>query len=265
MTVRMRPRRSARITLATIALLCAASGLAGQETVIREFRFSSDLPSRSVLVDLPYATISVEGWAGDSVRVALTPEAARRRELPPVSLAEGRLVVADPGNQELLDVIVRVPRDADVSVRGSNAGDVTISDMHGNLEIENSNGGILISGSRGGVVAATSNGPIVAEVERMPEYAPLSFLTSNDSVRIVLPADADAELYLETDNAVVRTDFDVVSGRPAQAPPAPGHPRTVRGRLGEGGAVLRVRTDNGDIVVRRGPPQAAAAPRGGGG
>lgn len=259
--LRMWPRFSAHSTLAAIALLCAASGVSGQETVTRELRFADDRPSRSIVIDLPYATISVEGWSGDSVRVELTPRGARARQLPPVSLADGRLVVADRGNQELLDVSVRAPYDVDISVHGSNGGVVRITDIHGNLEIENSNAGIFIEGSRGGVAASTSNGPIVAEVERVPDHAPMSFLTSNDSIRIVLPADADARLFLETDNAVVRSEFDV-TGTPARAPAAAGHARTLRGELGRGGAVLRVRTDNGDIILERGPAAAPPAPGG---
>lgn len=256
-----RSRRSVGAILAAVALLCTASGATGQETVTRELHFEGDRASRRVLVDLPYATISVEGWAGDSVRVALTYPTSRTRELPTISLVDGHLVVADPGNQEALDVVARVPREADVSVRGSNGGDVTISGMHGTLEIENSNAGIFIYGVRSGVAASTSNGPIIAEVERMPQRAPMSFLTSNDSIRIVLPGDAQAQLFLETDNAVVRSAFDVAEP-PAAAPAAPGHVRTLRGEVGGGGAVVRARTDNGDIILERGPSPAPSAPDG---
>lgn len=245
-----------------ILLLWSAIGAAAQETVSQSFSFGAAAPSRGVLVDVPNARITVDGWPGDSARVELTPAGPRTRPLPVISLANGRLVVADRGNQESLEVIVRVPSDVDLRVHGSNGGPVTITGVHGALEIENSNAGIFIEGSRGGVAASTSNGPIVAVVEGVPPLAPMSFLTSNNFVRIVLPADSDLNVYLETDNAAVRSEFDVRT-EDTRGAPAPGHARVLRGRLGQGGAVLRVRTDNGDIVLERGPATAPLAPVGG--
>lgn len=238
-----------RLAAAALLALFAAGEAAAQEaTTIRDLRPDPGEAITAVTVDVPNATITVEGWAGDSARVELTPTAGRRRELPPVLVREGRLLVADPANQEALEVVVRVPRRVDLAVRASNAGALRVSDVHGSLELENSNAGIFIEGSRGGIAAATSNGPIVAVVSARPT-APMSFLTSNDPVRIVLPDGSDLDVRLETDNARVRSEFEV---EPDAAPPPAGEdPRSLRGRIGAGGPLLRVRTSNGDVLLER--------------
>lgn len=233
---------------ALLALLSAGESTAQEATNIRDFRLGPGKAITAVTVEVPNATITVEGWSGDSARVELTAAADRRGELPTVLVREGHLLIADPANQEALKVVVRVPRRVDLAVRAANAGAVRVSGLHGSLELENSNAGIFIGGSRGGIVAATSNGPIIAVVSARPT-APMSFLTSNDPVRVVLPDGSDLDVLLETDNARVRSEF-VVEPDAAQ-PPAGEEQRSLRGRVGAGGPLLRVRTSNGDILLEQ--------------
>lgn len=240
---------TARLAAAALIALVAAGEAGAQETTtIRDLRPGPGEAITAVTLDIPNATITVESWAGDSARVELTAAAGRRGELPAVFITEGRLIIADPSNQEALEVVVRVPRRVDLAVRASNAGAVRVSDIHGSLELENSNAGIFIEGSRGGIVAATSNGPIVAVAAARPT-SPMSFLTSNDPVRIVLPEGSDLDVWLETENARVRSDFAV---KPDAVRPSEGeHQRSLRGQVGAGGPLLRVRTNNGDILLVR--------------
>jgi len=92
--------------------------------------------------------------------------------------------------------------------------------------------------------------PCSGTITRLSATAPLSFLTSNDSVRVELPDGSEFDVNLETDNATVRSAFaiDPVGGAAA----VPRHPRVLRGQVGKGGPLVRVRTDNGDIIIVRG-------------
>lgn len=172
---------------------------------------------------------------------------------------------------------VRVPRLASVTIEASNGkllvcglrsrvrarssnGPVTVEDVVGDVELYASNGKVACTGTcgrvvarascgkielaehRGSVDASTSNGFIRATLEHVgAEGVRLS--TSNGRIVLELPEKLDADVDLHVDNGIIRNDRDLqsetrtVNGR-------------VRGTLGKGGALIRLRCSNGSISLR---------------
>jgi hypothetical protein len=205
------------------------------------------------VVDIPYATLDVAGWDADSVRVAIRNASGRIVPLPSPRVVGSEVRIVAPGNQALLEVEIRIPHRFDAVLRSSNGSPIRVREVHGAVTAENSNAGIYLSGLRGPVMAATSNGPLTASFGELPGRGPLSFITSNDSVSVSFPGLPGLDLFLQTDNGSIVSDFLLgPSSGSGDARESAGAGSVLRARVGAGGPLLRIRTDNGDVALRRG-------------
>lgn len=219
---------------------------------------------------VPYSTITVT--AHDSHEVVAkarfvdgsessTRQANGLRRLEAIGLelyARGNTIQLFPEtNDRLLELVIQVPVETSLTLYGSNGGPITVTGVRGEIEVENSNAGIELIDVAGTVVASTSNGPIKASLLRMEPDRPMSFITSNAPVDVTLPDDIAANVYMETDNGYLYTDFDVVhlndhpqaSLKIRRRSPSP--LRLIYGEIRGGGPEIRLRTDNADIYLRR--------------
>jgi len=146
-----------------------------------------------------------------------------------------------------------------VRARSSN-GSACIADVVGNIEVttsnakvccsktcgrlvaRSSNGKIEIEEHRGSVDASTSNGLIRASLDSVGKRG-VSLATSNGRILLELPEQVDADVDVRVDNGTIRNDRTLehanrdTNGR-------------LRGRLGSGGAPIKLRTSNGSISLR---------------
>lgn len=207
-----------------------------------------------LVLEIPNATIRVQGTPGDSVHVLIRSVRDETVTLPTPRQLDGEVRLISPRNTATLEVVVRVPSRFEASIRGSNGGPVTVDGVHGALTVENSNAPVVITGARNAILASTSNASISAHLDALAPGAPLSFLTSNDSISVTLPgARVDADVFLETDNGMVQSDYPIAPDTAVRAIPTFGADRSrLRGRIGAGGPLIRIRTDNGNILIRRG-------------
>ena len=146
-----------------------------------------------------------------------------------------------------------------VCARSSN-GSVRISDVVGDIEVttsnakvscdctcgrllaRSSNGKIELADHRGSVDASTSNGLIRASLEEMGKDG-VVLATSNGRIVLELPEEIDAEVDLRVDNGVIRMLRELETRRGDSA-------GRLRGKLGRGGAPIKLRTSNGTISLR---------------
>ncbi len=146
-----------------------------------------------------------------------------------------------------------------VICRSSN-GSANITDVIGNIEIatsnakvscsctcgkvvaRSSNGKIVLEGHKGSVDASTSNGLIRVALDEVGKDGLLP-ATSNGRIALDLPEDVDADVDLRVDNGVIRNERSLCKAhREGNG--------VVRGRLGNGGALIKLRTSNGSISLR---------------
>ena len=146
-----------------------------------------------------------------------------------------------------------------VHARSSN-GSVDITDVVGNIEVQTSNAKVCCSGTcghliarssngkiellehRGSIDASTSNGLIRACIDEMGGNG-VRLATSNGRIVLELPEEVNADVDIRVDNGVIRND------RPLRRADRDRNGQ-LRGRLGRGGAPIKLRTSNGSVCLR---------------
>lgn len=181
--------------------------------------------------------------------------------------ASAKLIVSVPGRSDIRarsgDGSIRIERvsgridlhTGDGSIRATevsgdlvcNTGDgaIVIERADGRLDAHTGDGGVSVSGSLAGLRIRTGDGSIVYRADpgsRMRENWEIT--TGDGSVTLYLPPDFAAEIDAHTGDGSIRSDLDLpASSRERNL-------RTLRGRLGEGGQQLRIRTGDGSIRLR---------------
>lgn len=139
------------------------------------------------------------------------------------------------GSANVADVV------GDIEIATSNAK-VACSCTCGKIVARSSNGKIVLEGHKGSVDASTSNGLIRVGLDAIGDDGVL-LATSNGRIALDLPEDVDADVDLRVDNGVIRNERSLSKGlRESNG--------VVRGRLGKGGALIKLRTSNGSISLR---------------
>jgi len=162
-----------------------------------------------------------------------------------VSAANGKIAIegvrgavrahSSNGSVSIADVV------GDIEIGTSNAM-VCCSCTRGRLHARSSNGKIEVDQHCGSIDASTSNGLIRAALEEVGKGG-VQLATSNGRIVLELPEEVDADVDIRVDNGVIRNDrplcqcFREKDGQ-------------IRGRLGSGGSLIKLRTSNGAISLR---------------
>jgi hypothetical protein len=142
-----------------------------------------------------------------------------------------------------VDYSITVPRGARVEVRNVN-GRVEIEDVEGGVRGTTTNGSVELDDVAGEVDAASTNGSVEVKLARLGAGDRDRLRTTNGSVRLTLPRDAQAEIEAHTVNGSIHCDFDLRGGAHLGR-------RRLEGRIGAGGARLELRTVNGGVHIDR--------------
>jgi hypothetical protein len=120
-------------------------------------------------------------------------------------------------------------------------GEIAANHVRGSLTLASGRGGIEIRDLEGPATAKTERGSIVASFVGAPEG---QLETSHGSVRVVVPDDAGADL-----EAISRRGSVLLApGLPLEGARNEAH---VAGKLGSGGAPLRLYTARGSVYLSR--------------
>jgi DUF4097 and DUF4098 domain-containing protein YvlB len=104
------------------------------------------------------------------------------------------------------------------------------------------NGSIKVLNSSGRVSAETVNGSLTAELNQIDPNADMKFETVNGSIKVYLPERGGADIDAGTVNGGLDTDFPLtVQGKWG--------PKSMRGRVGAGGARIQMATVNGSVKL----------------
>lgn len=181
--------------------------------------------------------------------------------------ANARLIVSVPRDTDIRarsgDGSIRIDRvtgrldlrTGDGSIRASEVageltldtgdGSITVDGAEGSLSVDTGDGSVNVSGSLSVVKLHTGDGSVVyraAPGSTMKE--PWEIVTGDGSVSLYLPNDFGAELDAHTGDGTIRNDLNVEDAGEERAR------RTLRGRIGAGGKLLRVRTGDGAIRLK---------------
>ncbi len=273
-------------------LVAATSAAPAGASTLREVteKLFSFPPGGSIEVKSQNGRIVVEAWDRPQVRVQMTREVrtsdgetARtlmKQLTADVTLSQSRLRIVSvyPKREKVVgfwDLIGRgvqsanihyylqVPRataldlstaNGEVRVRGTEGnldanttnGDVDVTGVRGRADVRTTNGEIRIARVEGLVDALTTNGSVAAEITKVPSSGGMELQTTNGNVQLALPRDVHAEVEANTTNGRVSINYNVTTSGVITS-------KTIRGKIGGGGARIILSTTNGNIDV--GPPR----------
>ncbi|MDH4130966.1 MAG: DUF4097 domain-containing protein [Gemmatimonadota bacterium] len=144
-----------------------------------------------------------------------------------------------------VEVVFEVQVPAGVRFEGATVnGDISGRNLPADAELSTVNGDVELEA--GGVAHATTvNGSINVRMGSAKWSGKLEFTTVNGGITVELPPSVSAEFEASTVNGSVESDFPItIQGKMS--------PRSLRGRIGEGGSLLRMTTVNGSIRLEKG-------------
>jgi len=233
------------VGLALIAFVAPAS--AKDQSITKTLPFAQ---GGTLRIENVNGSVEIRGWDRDEIEIRAVKSASRAADLDLVQVeikpAAGRLEIetqypADQGVDVSVEYLIRVPRHVIVENAATVNGAVRVSGVEGSGQLRTVNGDVEVSEAGGGFNARTTNGSIREELQSY-SAKPLALETMNGSVLVALPADAGAEVDAQSMNGEIRTQRPVLlKGVFARG--------SFRGKLGAGGAPLRIRTVNGAIQI----------------
>lgn len=147
-----------------------------------------------------------------------------------------------------VDVQGRLPQSTQLRLH-LQRGDVALSGLRGPLDVNNENGDIRIGGVARATRAETRNGSIEVGMRRVPSEAEVRLRTANGDLQLTLPASASVDVEARTEAGEIDTgNFNFEE----QELNRNGAGARFEAEQGGGEAAVRLRTENGDITVRRG-------------
>ena len=147
-------------------------------------------------------------------------------------------VHASSGNIVLKDIEANI--DAETS-----SGGISIDNSQGNISAACSSGSIKILGAQGAVESIrTSSGRIYVELEEVDQDASeMSLQSGSGDISLFLPTDIDAEVDIRTTSGRISTDFRITVEGTFEK-------NELRGIIGAGGILIRLRASSGDVSLR---------------
>jgi DUF4097 and DUF4098 domain-containing protein YvlB len=199
--------------------------------------------------------ITVRGWDRNEVLVRAKiqtwaeSDAEARRLASAIRIrTDGGRVAADETEMERrsgwsVSYDVYVPRRSDLDLRTHNGG-IQVDGVQGRIDVEALNGGVSVRNVQGDLRGGTTNGGVALYLDGdrwVGEGVDLE--TTNGGVTIHVPDRYNARLETGTVNGGMHIDFPVtVQGMVG---------RRLTTTLGSGGPLIRVRTTNGGVTLRR--------------
>jgi hypothetical protein len=144
-----------------------------------------------------------------------------------------------------VEVVFEVQVPAGVRFEGATVnGDISGRGLPADAELTTVNGDVRLEA--GGLARATTvNGSIDVRMGAASWTGELEFTTVNGSISVEFPASVSAEFEASTVNGSVESDFPItIQGKMS--------PRSLRGRIGDGGPRLKMTTVNGSISLEKG-------------
>ena len=126
-------------------------------------------------------------------------------------------------------------------------GSITLERVSGRIDARTGDGSIRVNGTPAGVMLETRDGSVTVRAERGTEMVDdWSVRTGDGTVVVEVPDGFAAEIDAETRDGSVRTDLEIGGAEDRRGEER----RRLKGKLGAGGHLLKIRTNDGSIRLR---------------
>jgi DUF4097 and DUF4098 domain-containing protein YvlB len=197
-------------------------------------------------------TVEVQGWDRNvvevhAVKIAKLKESDLERVSIEVNASSGNVAIAtryplNEGVEVAVEYTIHVPRGARVEHLGTVNGTLRVAGVDEVEELRTVNGNIEVYGADSTVRARTTNGNVRLELSQVHGVSGTIAETTNGSVLLALPANSQADLEARCLNGNFLSELPVEMQSSLK-------PREMHGRLGQGGAAIKLHTVNGGIRV----------------
>jgi len=241
--------RSFALVLLTLSLFGATQCLG----ITKEFAQTYPLQNGGSLeLTNVNGTVRIEAWDKDVVEVLAIKTAPEKEsdldrvsidvDSRPNSLSIYTRYPQEEGVEVAVDYTIRVPRRAQVTHVNTVNGSLSVMDMESVGDLHTVNGNIQVFEGSGNVHAHTTNGNVYLELKHPADAHGALAETTNGSVLLAVPADLPANLEARCMNGSFSSEIPVRMESTVR-------PREMRGKIGQGGAPIHLRTVNGGIRV----------------
>ena len=263
--------------MCAFALFTALVLLSGGAMAQDSQRFAIPLTSPGAPVtlkaDVMSGILSVTAYEGNEVVVVAALETEEREierrdgmmRIPNSSIGlsieerDNVVEISSDWSQNATRIEIQVPANTSLEISTVNGGELKVEGVSGTHELQNVNGGITATNISGTLVANTTNGDVTVTFRSLEANTPMSFTTFNGDVDLTLPGDTAAKLLLNSGRGDILTDFEIEiepqETKVTRDENERGYKvrieKQVVGRIHGGDTEFRLKTYNGDIVVRK--------------
>jgi DUF4097 and DUF4098 domain-containing protein YvlB len=221
--------------------------------ISKEFNQSYSLqPGGTFELQNVNGTVEVQGWDKDVVEVhAVKTAKVRESDLERVAIDvhAGANSVAimtrypqNEGVEVAVEYTIHVPHGAKVEHLGTVNGTLRVAGVSQVDELHTVNGNIEVYEADSDVHAHTTNGNVHLELSHIHGVSGTVAETTNGSVVLAVPANAQADLEARCLNGNFQSELPFAMEGSLK-------PREIHGKLGQGGSPIRLHTINGGIRV----------------
>ena len=136
---------------------------------------------------------------------------------------------------------IKVPHKMDLELRSTNGG-IQLFECSGSIIVHTTNGKISGDKISGNITAKTTNGSIEMEMLKLDPEEKMSLKTTNGSIWLYLPGDANVDIKAKTTNGRIRSELPF-SERYEKSK------RRLEGSINKGGPLIYLKTTNGSIKI----------------
>lgn len=244
-----RALRLSLVLLSLAALAFAAPCFAYKNDFNRSYRLH---PGGSFELQNVNGAVEIRGWDRDEVEIQAVKTAQQKPSdlervsievtAKPESISVTTRYPQNEGVEVTVEYTIHVPHAAHLEHIGTINGTLRVSGVDQIRDLHTVNGNIEVYESGGNVHARTTNGNVRLELAHFRDPSGASAETTNGSVLLAVPAGTQADLEAQSLNGDFRSELPLELEGSLR-------PREVRGRLGSGGALIRLHTVNGGIRV----------------
>jgi DUF4097 and DUF4098 domain-containing protein YvlB len=148
-------------------------------------------------------------------------------------------------NPATVEYTLTVPRGVNLDEINLINGDLSIEGVAGPVKASSINGRVTAVGLSGPTNLSVINGRLEATLDSLGEAGAVNLSSVNGPLVVTLPSDANATVRASTVHGGISNDFNL----PVRVGEYVG--RDLEGRLGQGGANVRLNNVNGSVQIRR--------------
>ena len=202
--------------------------------------------------------VLIQAWDADEVQIEYTIRASSQEAFDRVSVLieqrKGGIFVDTKyakekerswrGDSASVDYHVMVPRYANLRSVETVNGDMEIDGVAGNVEASSVNGNVTASGLEGNAELDTVNGNVEAWFQVLASGQTVSMDSVNGALKLYVPGSVDADIDAESLNGSMKNDFGLHIKKGKYVG------NSMYGKIGNGGARVKMENVNGSIAVR---------------